>query len=157
VGSAIAAMGFREGETDTVTVRYRVGSRYSDRTLIVEPGKGLGGHVLVTGRPHRTDDYASDQSFDKSNLAGALADDVVAAMVVPIKTEERVEGTLYVANRTRRLFTDRDAAILVRLAAPAHIAIKNAQLSATQRERHRRDRPQAEGAEHSSRPDTRAV
>ena len=146
VGSDIAAMGFREGETDTVTVRYRVGSRYSDRTLIVEPGKGLGGHVLVTGRPHRTDDYASDQSFDKSNLAGALADDVVAAMVVPIKTEERVEGTLYVANRTRRPFTDRDEAILVRLAAVAAIAIKNAQLFASERESERRYRTLVEGS-----------
>jgi PAS domain S-box-containing protein len=133
VASDIAAIGFREGDADNVTVRYRVGSRFADRVLIVEPGKGLSGRALVTGRPQRTDDYPNDPTFDAENTAIAVADGVVAAMAVPIKTDERVEGTLYVARRSHRPFTERDEAVIVRLAGEAAVAIKSAQLFARER------------------------
>jgi PAS domain S-box-containing protein len=133
VGSDIAAIGFREGDAPNVTVRYRVGSRFADRVLTIEPGKGLGGRALATGRPQRTDDYPNDPTFDAESTAIAVADGVVAGMVVPIKTEERVEGTLYVARRSHRSFTERDEAIIVRLAGEAAIAIRNAQLFARER------------------------
>ena len=46
VGSDLAMIGFREGDTEVVTVRHRVGSRYtSDRTFRIEPGKGFGGRL----------------------------------------------------------------------------------------------------------------
>ncbi len=51
-------------------------------------------------------------------------------MAVPVLIEDRVEGLLYVDNRAARAFTDQDEAILVRLAAQAALAIRNAQLFA---------------------------
>ena len=148
VGSDTAMIGFRESDAEAVTVRYRVGSRYplSDQRLRIEPGKGLGGQVLLTGRPARTDDYMADPAFGKEYAGAMRKDEIVTAMVVPVKTEQRVVGALYVANRSPRPFTDRDEAILLRLADAAAIAIKNAQLFARERESERRYRSLFENA-----------
>jgi PAS domain S-box-containing protein len=147
VGSDLAMIGFREGDAGAVTVRHRVGSRYtSDRTFTIEPGKGFGGQALQTGRPLRTDDYVNDPAFTKEYLGAIVRDDSVSAMVVPIKSEERVVGLLYVANRTKRPFNDHDEAILLRLADEAAVAIRNAQLFESERESERRYRTLVESS-----------
>jgi signal transduction histidine kinase len=51
---------------------------------------------------------------------------------VPIALGARIEGLLYVDNRRRRPFTDRDEAVLCALADHAAIAIRNAQLLAAE-------------------------
>jgi signal transduction histidine kinase len=63
-------------------------------------------------------------------------------MVVPITIGARIEGLLYVDNRTARPFTDRDEAVLRELADHAAIAIRNAQLLTAAR----RARAEAEAA-----------
>ena len=147
VGSDLAMIGFREGDTGAVTVRHRAGSRYTpDCTFTIEPGKGFGGQALLTGRPVRTDDYLSDPAFGKEYLGAVGRDESVTAMVVPIKSEERVVGLLYVANRSHRPFTDHDEATLLRLADEAAVAIRNAQLFARERESERRYRTLVEGS-----------
>ncbi len=147
VGSDLAMIGFREGESETVTVRHRVGSRYmTDRGFSIEPGKGFGGQALASGRPMRTDDYANDPAVGKEYLGAVLKDESVSAMVVPIKSEGRVVGLLYVANRTHRPFSDRDEATLLRLADEAAVAIRNAQLFASERESQRRYRTLVESS-----------
>jgi PAS domain S-box-containing protein len=150
VGSDLAMIGFREGDTEAVTIRHRVGSRYTmDRAFSIEPGKGFGGQALVSGRPLRTDDYASDPNFGKEYLSASRKDESVesvSAIVVPIKSEERVVGLLYVANRSRRPFSDHDEATLLRLADEAAVAIRNAQLFASQRESERRYRTLVESS-----------
>ncbi|HKD00221.1 MAG TPA: GAF domain-containing protein, partial [Methylomirabilota bacterium] len=147
VGSDLAMIGFREGDSEAVTVRHRVGSRYgSDRTFTIEPGKGFGGQALLTGRPLRTDDYTNDPAVGKEYLGAVVRDDSVSAMVVPIKSEARVVGLLYVANRSRRPFGDRDEATLLRLADEAAVAIRNAQLFASERESERRYRTLVESS-----------
>ena len=84
--------------------------------------------MLRTGRPWRTADYATDPRFSKEYLAGARAEGHLAVLAVPIRMAARVEGLLYASNPASRPFTDRDEAILVRLAAHAAVAIQNAHL-----------------------------
>jgi GAF domain-containing protein len=103
----------------------RGGSYAGTRVL---PGQGMGGLVLLTGRPFRTDDYPGDPRILKDPSRPAEQEGAVTALVVPIQTEGRVEGLLYVENRTPRPFTAQDEAILVRLAEHAAIAIRNARL-----------------------------
>jgi len=147
VGSDLAMIGFREGDTEAVTVRHRVGSRYtSDRTFRIEPGKGFGGQALLSGRPLRTDDYTNDPAFSKDYLGAVVRDDSVSAMVVPIRSEDHVVGLLYVANRTKRPFSDHDEATLLRLADEAAVAIRNAQLFESERESERRYRTLVESS-----------
>ncbi len=105
------------------------GARYAGyATLPIVPGRGLSGQVLATGRPCRTDDYLADPRISKEYAAVAEIEGAVSEMVVPIRTGDRVEGLLYVTNRTLRPFTDRDERILLRLADHAAIAIRNARI-----------------------------
>jgi PAS domain S-box-containing protein len=147
VGSDVATLWLRESGAAAITLRYPVGSRYQPgRAFSIEPGKGLGGRVLLTGRPIRTLDYAADPAFSKDYVGAVRKDEVIAVLAVPIKSESRVAGVLFVANRSCRPFTDRDEAILMRLADEAAIAIKNAQLFASEREKERRYRSLFENA-----------
>ena len=74
----------------------------------------------LSGRPLRTDDYTNDPAFSKDYLGAVVRDDSVSAMVVPIRSEDHVVGLLYVANRTKRPFSDHDEATLLRLADEAN-------------------------------------
>ncbi len=117
-GSDLAKIGLREPGSDGVVCRYWVGARYNT-PVGVESGKGIGGQVLATGRPFRTDGYAEDPRFSKDYLEVVARERVVTALAVPIRIADRVEGVLYGCNCTFRPFTDRDEEILGRLAAHA--------------------------------------
>ncbi len=125
----LAWIALSEPGSNRMAFRYWPGARYEgyDR-LRIEPGKGIGGRVLATGRPFRTDHYAEDPRISKDYLDVARAEGVVAAMVAPIRGEGRIEGLLYVENRSPRPFTDRDEATLLGLADHAAIAMRNASL-----------------------------
>jgi PAS domain S-box-containing protein len=129
--SDVALIAVGGARSPAMMFRHWPGARFQgyDRVAI-QPGKGVGGRVLETGQPFRTDNYAEDPRISKEYLDAVQAEGVVAEIVVPIRSEERIEGLLYVLNRSRRAFSDRDEAILLRLADHAAIAIRNARLFA---------------------------
>ncbi len=129
--SDTAAIFLREADSDAVVPRYRVGPALRVyEGLRIQPGEGIGGRVLVTRRPIRTADYASDARVPEAFHAIAHETGTTALMVVPIIIGERVEGLLYISNRTPREFTEQDEAVSVRLADQAAAAIRNARLFA---------------------------
>ncbi len=103
----------------------------------IQPGKGVGGQVLVTGRPFRTDNYAPDPGIGKDSPAEGQAGGLIAELGVPISIGDRVEGILFVGNRSPRAFTGRDEETLLRLADQAAIAIANARLFSQEQARRR--------------------
>jgi len=126
-----AVIGLRMPDSDVVRLRYWTAPWYSDLTRIqVEPGKGLGGLVLAERRPVRTTDYLRDPRVSPDFRGPIAALGIQAKMVVPVLIDDQVEGLLYVDNRSTRAFTDQDETVLVRLAAQAALAIRNAQLFA---------------------------
>src|SRR5258708_25508456 len=83
----------------SMIVRYRAGPRADAyRNRRVEPGRGVGGQVLVTGRPFRTGNYAEDPRVTKDYLLWAPEDATVAALALPIRIGDRIEGLLYAQN-----------------------------------------------------------
>ncbi len=126
-----STIALRDAASQAMRFRYWSGAAYEGYpALRIEPGKGSGGQVLATGRPFRTRHYAEDPRITKDYLESVEANRVIAQMVVPIKAEDRIDGLLYVENRSTREFTDHDEAILLRLADHAAIAIRNARLFA---------------------------
>ena len=125
----------RDDASGHMRLRTQVGARWSGYHdgLIVKPGHGSGGTVLVTGKPFRTTDYAADARITGHYLEAAHADGIVAQIVVPIPGEAGPVGLLYVDRRTARPFTDAEETILLRLADHAAIAIRNSQLFAAER------------------------
>lgn len=124
--SDVASVAVRDTASDAMVIRYRVGERPRWRSFRIEAGKGVGGLVLVTGRPFRTDDYARDPRITKDYLADIEAGGIIKEMAVPIRIDGWVEGLLYVSNRSERHFSDLDEAVLLRLADHAAVAIRNA-------------------------------
>ena len=124
-----AAIFLREGET--LRPRYRVGPWPEIyRTLRIRPGESIGGEVMLTGKPTRSDDYTRDPRVPPSHAVIAEQTGTVSVMVVPIVIRTQVAGLLYVSNHTRRPFTDEDETVSSQLAEQAAIAIQNAELFA---------------------------
>lgn len=128
-GSDLARIALRRPPSNDMVITHGSGARYDRYDAVrVEPGKGLGGQVLATGRPFRTDNYCEDPRFSKDYVAVAEAEGTIAEIAVPILAGSGIDGLLYVTNRCHRPFTDRDEAILLRLADHAAVAIRNARL-----------------------------
>lgn len=124
-----AFLALREPGSATMVGRYEVGTlQPSYSALHITPGQGLGGQVLLTGKPWRTSDYAADPRFSKAYFVETRDEGHLAVLAVPILLDRRIEGLLYASNRAAHPFTDHDEAILVRLATHAALAIHNAQL-----------------------------
>ena len=126
--SDIARIAMHDPAAGAMMFRYWAGAAAGDwLSICFEPGKGLGGHVLLTGRPDRTDDYVNDRRFTGDYLQRAVKEGIAAMMCVPIAIAGSIEGLVFAINRGTRSFTDHDEAVLVRLADQAAIAIHNAQ------------------------------
>src|SRR5436309_1102096 len=128
-GSDSAAVFLRDPESGAMVPNHRVGPwRRAFETLRITPGRGVGGTVMVTGQPLRTDDYRGDPRVPPDSRAITEVTGTEALMVVPILLAAEVVGLLYISNRAPRAFTDEDETICVRLAEQAAVAIQNASL-----------------------------
>lgn len=119
-----AHIAIRDPGLEAMEVRYWLGARPNYGRFSIEAGRGVGGQVLLTGRPFRTDNYAEDPRITRDYLGTALAEGVVAGMAVPIRSRDSIEGAIFVANRAARPFTDLDEATLLRLADHAALALR---------------------------------
>src|SRR5947208_2431243 len=128
-GSDSAAVFLRDPESSAMVPNHRVGPWWrAFETLRITPGRGVGGTVMVTGQPLRTDDYRGDPRVPPDSRAITEETGTEALMVVPILLAAEVVGLLYISNRAPRAFTDEDETICVRLAEQASVAIQNARL-----------------------------
>ena len=127
--SDLAWIARRRPRTTEMLITHWSGARYGHADdHPVEAGRGIGGLVLDTGRPFRTDNWRADPRIIQDSVAVADAEGTIAEMVVPIRVGRGIEGLLCVSNRCHRPFSDRDAAILLRLADHVAVAIRNGRL-----------------------------
>jgi GAF domain-containing protein/CheY-like chemotaxis protein len=125
-GADVAGIALRDPGEAAAVIRHVAGMRMPEGTVLrIEPGRGLGGQVLATGAPARTDDYLADPRISQDYGSVVRAVGTVAQLAVPIQGEREVDGYLMVGRRAGRPFTDRDETTLVQLAAHASIAIQN--------------------------------
>ena len=130
-GADLARIALWDAARAGMTFRYTVGTRAGDYDdVLLTPGKGMAGHVLATGRPTRTESALDDPRLHPDYGGMIRAEGSVAVLVAPIRMGDRIEGLLYVDNRSPRPFTDRDETVLMRLADHAAIALRNARLFA---------------------------
>jgi PAS domain S-box-containing protein len=127
----LAWLALRDSRSQAIVFRYRPQDHPQQHvTLHIVADKGLGGRVLATGRPCRTDEYLEDPQIasDEEYMKVVREHQIASAIAVPIILDDHVEGLIYVANRETRPFTNQDEAVLLRLAGHAAIAIHNARL-----------------------------
>ena len=128
-GGDLARIALWDEAREGMVYRYTVGSRMpSHQHVLLQPGKGLAGEVMATGRPTRTADVLNDARLHPDYVSMIRAEGSTAVVVAPITMAGRVEGLLYVDNRRPRAFTERDESVLLRLADHAAIALRNARV-----------------------------
>jgi signal transduction histidine kinase/CHASE1-domain containing sensor protein len=131
-----AAIALSEPGAEAAVIRYWAGRSYHGFLGVrIEPGEGIGGLVLASGRPFRTNAYRRDSRLSQGYRSVIQEGGTVAVLVVPIRCNGRVEGLLYVGATRPRTFTDHEEAILQRLADHAAIALRNARLYAAAEQR----------------------
>jgi len=127
----LARIALWDGPREGMVFRYTVGTRAGDHDHVrLRPGAGLAGEVLATGRPVRVRNVLEDARLHPDYAEMIRREGSVAVLVAPIRMGEEVEGLLYVDNRTPSEFSERDEAILLRLADHAAVALRNARLFA---------------------------
>ena len=112
--SEVAAIALRDPATGAMLLRYR--------TQAGAAGDPIGRRLLGT------DDRGEAHALGEEYLAVMREEGLLAVLVVPIRSEQGVEGLLYVGNDAPRPFSARHKAILTRLAGHAAIAITNGRL-----------------------------
>ncbi|WP_029210628.1 helix-turn-helix domain-containing protein [Arsenicicoccus bolidensis] len=124
-------------DTDgTLPIQYVDGALgHGLRRTRLRPGEGIGGRVFETGQAFWSGDYLTDETVRHATGVDEVAaqERLGGILGVPLRTGEEVTGVLLVAEHRPRAFTDAEVVRLSALAAPAAIAIRNAQLI-TQRE-----------------------
>jgi PAS domain S-box-containing protein len=127
-GADLSRLALRDPARDVMVSRFAHGTHveYAD----IRRGQGLGGVAWATFRAVRSDDRRTDPRVDAEALDMPGTSGVHATVVVPIVVGGLVEGLLYVANRSARVFDDHHEEVLQRLADQAAIAMHNARLFA---------------------------
>ncbi len=136
----------RSKPIDPSEMKVRV-ARSFDKSDIPVPNSrlsmGIAHRVAEKGRPLLSVDAGSDERF--SGMASVEDLRLRSVMCLPIESEERVEGVLYVDNRLQRgVFSEDDLDLAELFASLAAIAIKNARLVAELRQRNERLRHSSE-------------
>jgi len=110
------------------------------RSLVVPPGRGLVGTIAESRMPHAVRRYdAVDPERHTTGIDAAVAGEGIVSMLgVPLLSEDRVLGVLFVAERRERVFGPDDIALLAALADHASVVLQTAAtLAAAQREAER--------------------
>jgi signal transduction histidine kinase/CheY-like chemotaxis protein len=133
-GGDVTHIALSEPDSEGLRLRLAVGSRLeADREVRLGPDEGLGGVVMATRRPLRTDDVRADPRVGGDHRAVAEVEDARSGMIVPIPGDDRIEGLIYVSRRRVAPFSEHDETICQRLADHAAIAIRNSHLFSAER------------------------
>ena len=80
--------------------KYAVGNRNERfRRIVLRPGKGIAGKVLMTGRLMILENYEPKQYDDPREYPILYAEELKSAMGVPVSIEGRVKGVVLVGYR----------------------------------------------------------
>lgn len=98
------------------------------RGLVVPPGRGLVGAIAESRMPHTVRRYdAVDPDRHTTGIDAAVAGEgIVSLLGVPLLSEDRVLGVLFVAERHERAFGPDDIALLAALADHASVVLQTA-------------------------------
>ncbi|MFF7684372.1 helix-turn-helix domain-containing protein [Microbacterium sp. NPDC007973] len=115
------------------------------RGLVVPPGRGLVGAIAESRMPHAVRRYdAVDPDRHTTGIDAAVAGEGIVSMLgVPLLSEDRVLGVLFVAERRERAFGPDDTALLAALADHASVVLQTAAALADARRQAERARAAA--------------
>lgn len=94
------------------------------RQIIVRPAAGLGGQVLLRGRPHRVADYLSDPTISRDFVHVVCDVEGLHGMAsVPVHGPDRIDALLYAGTRAAGPPPDQTLRTLELVAAHAELSL----------------------------------
>ncbi len=94
------------------------------RQITVRPATGLGGQVLLRGRPHRVADYVSDPTISRDFVHVVCDVEGLHGMAcVPVHGPDQIEALLYAGTRTAGPPPDQTLRTLELVAAHAELSL----------------------------------
>jgi signal transduction histidine kinase len=97
------------------------------REITVRPAAGLGGQVLLHGRPHRVADYICDPTISRDFVYFVCDVEGLRGMAcVPVNGPDRIEALLYTATRIADPPSDQTLQTLELVAAQAELSLQQA-------------------------------
>ncbi len=115
---------------DVATMNVRVARAFDQSDIVVPRSRlssGIAGRVVESGQAVLSLDASQDERFD--GMASVEDLRLRSVMCLPIATDGRIRGVLYVDNRLQfGAFTQQDLELVELFAGQASIAIRNAQL-----------------------------
>ena len=94
------------------------------REITVRPATGLGGQVLLRGRPHRVADYVTDPTISRDFVHVVCDVEGLHGMAcVPVNGPDRIEALLYTGTRTAGPPPDQMLRTLELVAAHAELSL----------------------------------
>jgi len=117
-------------KTDSLDIISAFGTTTSTK-LVLKPGKGIAGSVLLTGKGVIINDVRSVPEFvEGPNKISSL-------ICVPLKVEEKIIGVMNISSEKPVTYTAGDLKLATALATQAAVSIENARLQAERLERER--------------------
>ena len=128
--SQIVLMLYNE-EKQGLFIQHQTGPfcEHIDKKLIVSPDKGLVGEAVSSG------EVAIAGPASEDSKQRPLIPDSLAELAVPIKKGEKLTGVLHLASQKSNAFDEKDAAMLKTLADQVAMALENAQLYESEKEK----------------------
>ena len=125
----------RDPETDELVAR---GVYPYDPALLdlrLQPGQGISGWVMRTGRPHISQDWRNEKlSFVAMKEMAQLAN-LHSNIALPLRTQADIIGVMHISLAEQRPFTDGEVRLLTAVAEVAGTSLERAQLLETLEQR----------------------
>ncbi|HXX59104.1 MAG TPA: ATP-binding protein [Dehalococcoidales bacterium] len=89
----------------------------------IKVGNGISGKVVQTGTPDVVEDTADD-----ARVAHSFKEKMTSVVIVPLTAKGKVNGTLGIASKSRRTFSQSDVELLDTIGNQIGVAVENARL-----------------------------
>lgn len=100
-GADFAAFACQESGEAVIRWKYAAGNRNERfRRIVLRPGKGIAGKVLMSGRLMILENYQPKQHDDPREYPILYAEELQSAMAVPVSIQDRVKGVVLIGYRT---------------------------------------------------------
>ncbi len=108
-----------------------VSSEFAQNVDRLKPGEGFNGMVAVSGEPLFVEDASKDPRLTR---AAVKEDEIRSEIIVPLRSKEKVIGTLCAATHSHRYFQPEEVDLLNAIGNQIGVAVDNARLYQKQQE-----------------------
>ena len=115
----------KAGDELNLKAHHGVSEEFAEGVQWIGVGEGLNGRVALTGEPLVVEDAAHDPRLTREVVA---KERVVAQLIIPVKSRDRVIGTLAVGVRSQRRFSPDEIEILESIGEEIGVALENNRL-----------------------------